>query len=112
MKIQEVKKGGIMVFELDGRLDSVTSNQLEKSLMACLQAGEKNVVIDFSKVDYISSAGLRVLLMVAKKTKSVGGKAVLAALSNNVKEVFDIAGFTTIFSIFAAEDEALASLTK
>ena len=112
MKIQEVKKGAIMIFELDGRLDSVTSSQLEKSLMACLQAGEKDMVVDFSRVDYISSAGLRVLLMAAKKSKTAGGKVVLAALINNVREVFDIAGFTAIFPIFAAQDEALASFTK
>jgi anti-sigma B factor antagonist len=112
MKIQEVKKGAITIFELDGRLDSVTSGQLEKSLLAGMQAGVKYIIIYFSKVDYISSAGLRVLLMAAKKSKTAGGEVVLAALINNVKEVFDIAGFTAIFQIFAAQDEALASFTK
>jgi anti-anti-sigma factor len=109
MKIQESKKGGVTVMELDGRLDSSTSSQLEKCLISCLQAGEKNLLIDFARVDYISSAGLRVLLMAAKKCKAAGGKVVLSALVSNVKEVFDIAGFTSIFPLFPGQDEALAS---
>lgn len=110
MKIQESKKGTTTIVELDGRLDSSTSSLLEKQLLANLEAGEHNLVIDFAGVDYISSAGLRVLLMAAKKSKAAGGKVVLSALANNVKEVFDIAGFTSIFSLFATQDEAVAAL--
>lgn len=109
MKIQETKKGNIIVVELDGRLDSSTSSQLEKKLLASLDAGEKNLLIDFARVDYISSAGLRVLLMAAKKSKTAGGKVVLSALVSNVKEVFDIAGFTSIFPLFATQEDAMAS---
>lgn len=112
MKIQEDKKGEIIVLELDGRLDSVTSSQLERSLLSHLQAGEQKLIIDFAQVDYISSAGLRVLLMAAKKAKAAGGRVVLSALLTNVKEVFDIAGFTAIFTIFASLSEALASFEK
>lgn len=58
-------------------------------------------------MDYISSAGLRVLLMAAKKTAKLKGKVVLAALCANVKEVFDIAGFTSIFTITDTQEEAI-----
>jgi anti-sigma B factor antagonist len=109
MKIQDHKKAAIVVFEVEGRLDSVTSNELEKKLISHLQSGEKNLLIDFAGLDYISSAGLRVLLIAAKKAKTAGGRVVLANLVSNVKEVFDIAGFTSIFPIFQSQDEALAA---
>ena len=109
MKIQDHKKGAITVIEVEGRLDSVTSNELEKEILSLLQSGESNLLIDFAGLDYISSAGLRVLLMAAKKAKTAGGQVVLANLVNNVKEVFDIAGFNNIFPIFQSQDEALAA---
>ena len=109
MKIQGHKKGAIVVVEVEGRLDSVTSSELEKEILSLLQSGESNLLIDFAGLDYISSAGLRVLLMAAKKAKAAGGRVVLVNLVNNVKEVFDIAGFTSIFPIFQSQDEALAA---
>jgi anti-sigma B factor antagonist len=109
MKIQDHKKGAIVVVEVEGRLDSVTSNELEKEILSLLQSGESNLLIDFAGLDYISSAGLRVLLMAAKKARTAGGQVVLANLVNNVKEVFDIAGFNNIFPIFQSQDEALAA---
>ena len=110
MIIQELNKTNATVFELEGRLDSSTSSQLEKKLLDSLESGKKNMVIDFARVDYISSAGLRVLLMAAKKSKAAGGKVRLCALMDNVREVFDIAGFTSIFSITSSQEEALLSI--
>lgn len=107
MNIKEAKMEKATVLMIEGRLDSRTSGILEKKFLAMLEAGEKNFVVDFANMDYISSAGLRVLLMVTKKTKISGGKIVLSALSPNVKEVFDIAGFTSIFNISASQEEAI-----
>lgn len=107
MNIKEVKNDKATVVMIEGRLDSSTSGELEKKLLTVMDAGEKNIVVDFASMDYISSAGLRVLLMAAKKTSKLGGKVVLAALSANVKEVFDIAGFTSIFTILASQEEGL-----
>lgn len=109
MNIKEVKKDKATVIMIEGRLDSSSSGILEKKLLSLLETGEKNFLVDFSGMDYISSAGLRVLLMAAKKTKPAGGKVVLSALTDNVKEVFDIAGFTSIFTIFATQEEAIQS---
>lgn len=109
MNIKEVKKDKATVVMIEGRLDSSSSGILEKKLLSLIETGEKNFLVDFSGMDYISSAGLRVLLMAAKKTKPAGGKVVLSALSDNVKEVFDIAGFTSIFTIFATQEEAIQS---
>lgn len=110
MEIKEVKKNQVMVLVVEGRLDSSTSGTLEKKLITMIEAGEKNLVFDFAGMDYISSAGLRVLLMAAKKTGKLGGKVVLASLNPNVKEVFDIAGFTNIFTIFGSQEEAVKAI--
>ena len=107
MNIKETKKEKAYVLHIEGRLDSNTSNVFEERVMNILHNGEKNILIDFSKVDYISSAGLRVVLMAAKKTMPAGGKVVLFSLSDNVKEVFDMAGFSSIFSIYENQEEAL-----
>jgi anti-anti-sigma factor len=107
VNIKELKMEKVTVLIIEGRLDSSTSGVLEKKLFEMTEAGEKNFVVDFASMDYISSAGLRVLLMAAKKTKKAGGKVVLSALNSNVKEVFDIAGFTSIFTISASQEEAI-----
>ncbi len=108
MNIKETKKDKATVLVVEGRIDSGTSAELEKKLIALIDTdGVKDIVMDFSAMDYISSAGLRVLLMVAKKAGKLGGKVVLAGLSANVREVFDISGFSNIFSIFASQEEAV-----
>ena len=107
MNIKEIKMEKEIVLMIEGRLDTSTSGELEKKILAMMEGGEKNFVVDFTAMDYISSAGLRVLLMAAKKTAKLSGKVILAALSANVKEVFDIAGLTSIFTITASREEAI-----
>ena len=110
MNIKAVKTEKATVLIIDGRLDSNTSGILEKEIFAVTGTGEKNLVLDFTSMDYISSAGLRVLLLAAKNSKKAGGKVVLSALCANVKEVFDIAGFTSIFTICASQEEAIQAV--
>lgn len=74
--------------------------------MHFLSAGKKCFILDFNRLDYISSAGLKVLLMAAKKTSGIGGKLALSSLKEHVKEVFDIAGFTAIFPICSTREDA------
>lgn len=109
MHVKDSKKDQATIVMIEGRLDSSNSGTLEKKITALLEAGESNFLFDFTAMDYISSAGLRVLLMTAKKSKANGGRVALAALTENVKEVLDIAGFTGIFPIFATPEEALGS---
>ncbi len=112
MNIKEYKKDEALVLAIEGRIDSVTSGTLEGKLLATLETGTKRLVLDFTAVDYISSAGLRVLLMAAKKMPGLEGKLALAALSANVREVFDIAGFTEIFTIADSPEEAVQLLSQ
>lgn len=111
MEIQQTKQNDILVLEPVGRLDTNTSHELEEKAIGLVGEGEKRFVIDFVKLEYISSAGLRVLLMLAKKLKSMEGDLVLCSMSPHVKEVFDIAGFTRIFTIEESQAQALQSLS-
>lgn len=108
MKIQENKRGNIVVLELDGRLDASTSGMLEERLFDLMDQGEKNFILDFNQLEYVSSSGLRVLLMAAKRTGSTGGKVVLSSLKEAVKEVLEIAGFCAIFPICTTVEEGEA----
>jgi len=107
MEITEDKRGEILILKLKGRLDSLTSNKLEERFLALLDKEEKKVIVDFSQLDYISSAGLRVLLMVSKRLQGSKGKIVLSSMQEQAKEVFDIAGFSSIFHIFQSQEDAI-----
>lgn len=109
MEILTSKQDGKNILQVKGRLDATSSPNLEKELLALLDAGEKDYVADLAGLEYISSVGLRVLLMAAKKAKSAGGKVVLSSLNDHVHEVFEIAGFTAIFPIYSSLDEAIAN---
>ena len=110
MEIKEHKEGNVIILEPNGRLDTNTSDEFEAKIVGLVDAGELRLVIDLIHVDYISSAGLRVLLMTAKKLKSMNGSIALCSMSEHIKEVFDIAGFTPIFSIEHSRDEAIKIL--
>lgn len=107
MEVNISKQGEAAIVQLNGRLDANTSGDVESQLIPVFDSGEKKVVIDFSRLDYISSAGLRVLLLAAKKSKALNSDLKLSGLKPHVKEVFDIAGFSTIFSIYETNDDAV-----
>jgi len=110
MKIIQAEKDNFIILELEGRLDTNTASALEDKLMGLINNDENKIIVDFAQLDFISSSGLRVLLMAGKKLKTVNGKLGLCALQEHVKEVFDVAGFTMLFAIFPSQDEAVKSL--
>ena len=97
----------VTVLAFEGKLDTQTSPDAQQQLTRLIEAGEKRFIVDFEKLDYISSAGLRVLLVAAKQLKGIDGELRICSLNEVVGEVFDISGFTTIFKIFGSEPEAL-----
>ena len=109
MEITEEKRGGVTLIGLHGRLDAVSSPSVEKRLLAIVAEGDVRIALDLSELSYISSLGLRVLMIVAKQVQTGGGKLSLAALSDTVHEIFKIAGFTELFSVYQTLDEAAAS---
>ena len=109
MEIAEAKQNGVVVLSLNGRVDASNAGTLEQKILALIEAGESRLVIDCAQLQYMSSAGLRVLLVAAKRLSS-GGKFGVAALNSQIRDVFDIAGFSSIFQIYRTQDEAVAAL--
>ncbi|MFZ0240971.1 MAG: STAS domain-containing protein [Desulfobacterales bacterium] len=107
MDIIESQKGDISVFKLNGRLDSNTSPALEQKLVASIENGTRKMILDFENLDYISSAGLRIILKTTKDLKRAEGRIVLCAMQDYVKEVFEIAGFDSFLPIVSTLDDAL-----
>jgi len=96
------------IVAIAGNLDSNTSPTAQQALDELLAGGAKKMVVDFSALDYISSAGLRVLLGAAKKLSGTGNGLRLFGLNDTVREVFEISGFATILAVYATEAEAVA----
>ena len=111
MDIQTQKEANAMVVTITGRLDAVTAPGYEKKLNELIAGDETCFVVDFAKLDYISSAGLRALLATAKRLKVKGGKISFANISGSVKEVFDISGFGSIFQMHDSLADALAKMS-
>ena len=110
MEIIEEKQNGTAIFRLNGRLDSNTSPEFEQKILEAIQNGAKNMIIDFKALDYISSAGLRVILKATKDLKRTEGKIILCCLKDYVREVFEIAGFDTFLPIVSSAEDALKKL--
>ena len=106
MDITTRTQNGVTVVVLAGSLDSNTSPQAQQAIEGILAAGARKLAVDCTALDYISSAGLRVLLGTAKRL-SAGGALRLFGLNETVREVFDISGFSTILAVFATEADAL-----
>jgi sigma-B regulation protein RsbU (phosphoserine phosphatase) len=99
----------VNVIEVTGHLDTNTSPEAESAINTLIETGARKVLINFAALEYISSAGLRVLLATAKKLKASGGDLKICSLNDTVQEVFDISGFSSILTVSKDQDEALAS---
>ena len=108
MDIKVEKNKNVTILELNGRLDVKTSADLEKVFNEIFPDKPSKVLVDCRQLAYISSAGLRVLLAAAKKFKP--SEISLSGLSQNVKQVFELSGFTSIFTIYSSREEALGAM--
>ncbi|MGB3068127.1 MAG: STAS domain-containing protein [Ottowia sp.] len=91
-----------------GQLNSGNSASAENDILGLIAQGDRKLILDFSHLDYISSAGLRVVLVAAKRLKPEGGRLVLFGMQPQVREVFDISGFLNILDVVASREEAIA----
>ncbi len=108
MSLTREKHGEVLLVSTSGQINSANAAELERSLLEWVDEGERNWVLDMSGVEYISSAGLRVVLLLAKRLKQNGGHLVLCALQPHVLEVFDISGFLSILDIADTREAALS----
>lgn len=109
MDIKKETIGGITVMAPRGRVDSNSARELEEALLPLFDGGTP-VLVDLDSMSYISSAGLRVLLLAARRSKATNLPLALSSMSKPVEEVFAISGFAKLFRIYPDRAAALAGL--
>lgn len=109
MEIRTSELKRVTLFEINGRIDSTNATELGDALNAAVDAGRAQIVVDLSNVEYMSSAGLRELVTALKKVKRGTGDLRLAAPSERVMEVLELAGLDSIFEIYSNQVEAVGS---
>ncbi len=109
LQITQEQQGPVNIIVITGRLDSTNSENFEALLTNLINSGATQILIDGTQMAYISSAGLRILLMIAKQLNRSRGRIVLCGLNDSVKKVFDLTGLTGIFPLCATRDEGLKS---
>ena len=108
MDIVETDLAGVLVLEPSGAIDSTNAKAFAARIIELAQARQSNLVIDFQKVKYISSAGFRSLLLIGKSVESAQRKLVLCGMGPEVKRVFEIAMFDDVFVTCSSREDAAA----
>lgn len=111
LNIEFSQQDPFVIIHLEGRLDATTSPVLEKQLADQLQVKGAKLIIDFTQVDYLSSAGMRLLLSISKKAKANESKIAFCCINDEVMEIIKMAGFERILSIFSSQEDAKANLS-
>lgn len=109
LNVRTEHHGDLLILLPEGRLDTATAPAFDQSVQTHTNAGTR-LLIDLTQVHYVSSAGLRVFLMTAKKLQKSGGSLVICGMSPAVREVFDIAGFSRMLRIEADQTAGIAAL--
>ena len=107
---QSTTDAGILTLTMNGRLDADTTERFGEALNRFIEQGNHKIILDFAGVDYVSSVGLRALMVGAKRVAPLGGKIVICAPQPRVLKLLEIAGFTSILPIAGTRDEALERL--
>jgi anti-sigma B factor antagonist len=107
IRVSEVD--AVTLFEVNGRVDSTNAGEMGEALTHAIEAGSTQIVLDLSRVSYMSSAGLRELVSAFKKVRSAAGDMRIAQPSVRVQEVMEMAGLDTVFQIFPTQVDAVGS---
>ena len=110
MEIEERTEGTAVVVSLNGRLDGVSGPDLEARIASIVERGDVRVVLECGQMGYVSSAGLRVLLIGARKCQQGGGMLAIAALKPECRSVLDMSGFLSIIDCHETSEAALAAV--
>lgn len=111
-KIGGASVGSVAVWVPEGRVDASSAPDLEQAMMARIGDGGLDVVLDLSRTRYMSSAGLRVVLVVARALQAEKGRFAVCGLNDEVKELFEVSGFSLIVNIVADRDAAVAAVQQ
>jgi anti-anti-sigma factor len=108
---EKSSESGLTVFQLSGRLDHLTGPTLETAVQAAIAANELDVLLDCGGLEYVSSAGLRVVLVLAKALDSRDGNLSFSSIRPEILRIFELTNFDSIFPIYKTRQEALAERT-
>jgi anti-anti-sigma factor len=111
MEIQKEQVGEVCVVSVNGHLDGTHSTAFFNQVGELIGGTNPKILVDFTGIDFITSAGLRVLLLLVKKADTSGSVFALCGVNDQVRQVLDIVGFTAMFSIHSGRGEGLAALT-
>lgn len=110
MHLHEIEHPSAAVFQVKGRIDASSTPELEKRVLHGLERGVRHLVLDFSELEYINSAGLRVLVMSYQRLSPLGGRVIICGVRDYIAEIFDISGYNRIFSMHPDMDRALREI--
>lgn len=99
MELIITDNGDSLVGTLKGRLDTVNSEQFNKDMQPLMEAADRHIELECSELEYISSSGLRLFLMLRKQVSAKGGKLVIRNINDTIREVFTITGFFNLFEV-------------
>lgn len=105
--IEEESKKDVLILKLIGRLDAISSPLAERKIFDYINSGQVKLLLNFSGVDYLSSAGMRMLLSITKKLRSLSGKVILFGVTPNVMDVLKMSGFDHVLEIVKTEEDGL-----
>jgi anti-anti-sigma factor len=112
MQIQQSNRDGVTIVAPAGRIDTTTSGSVEEAMRHAVDRGARDLVVDLAGVEYISSAGLRVFLVLAKRMRDLRGRLVLSGMTEPVRQVFQLAGFMPLFRVEPTQEAALSTFTR
>ena len=110
MAIEAERRAETLVIKADGRIDGSNARAFQDDLEGAIEEADRAVVLNFQDLLYISSAGIRVILLTAKNLERRGAKLALSSLSDPIQEIFTISGFDKIIPIHSSPDDAIAAL--
>ena len=110
MDVTTERKDGVLSAQVGGRIDGSNAAEFEVAIRTAIEESDRAVIVDFEKLVYISSAGLRAILLTAKFLDERNAEFALCSLADEIREIFEISGFSKIITIHPSKAEALASL--
>jgi stage II sporulation protein AA (anti-sigma F factor antagonist) len=112
MEFTELRDGKVVVVIPNGRIDAATAEEFQKRLLAIIGDQPIRLALDCTEIRYISSIGLRALIVAAKKVAAVRGRLVVCAVPRHVQQIFDLAGIATVITILGTRQEAIDAIAK
>lgn len=112
LAIQAEQADGVLIARLDGRIDGQNAQDFQRALEGLLADKEVNLLLDLGKVSFLSSAGLGVLLSIARQLHKRAGKIAVCSLSDSIRGVFLISGFHKIIPTHADQRDAIAAISQ